>query len=195
MDRYQEALDRFRELWARARSSDIPEPDAFTLATADAGRGAPSARVVLLKDLDDEGFVFYTNRRSRKAHQLDDNPHAALCFYWGILGTQVLVEGVAKPVSDAEADAYWQSRSRLSQLGAWASHQSELLADRAELEERLARYEQEFRDREVPRPPHWSGYRVEPEMIEFWSAREGRLHDRERYIRQRRGWEKVLVNP
>lgn len=195
MDRYQEALDRFRELWTAARSSDIPEPDAFTLATADAARAAPSARVVLLKGVDEGGFVFYTNRRSRKARELDDNPRAALCFYWGALGAQVLVEGAAAPVSDAEADAYWQSRSRLSQLGAWASHQSEVLADRAELEERLAYYERECRGRDVPRPPHWSGYRVAPEMIEFWSAREGRLHDRERYVRQRDGWQKLLVNP
>lgn len=195
MDFYQEALDRFGGLLQQAKGTDIGEPTAFTLATADA-EGRPSARTVLLKGYDDRGFVFYTNLNSRKGRQLAVNPHVALCFHWQPLLEQVLIEGVVEPVSSTEADAYWASRPRESQIGGWASRQSEPLADRTELEKRVSEYEAEFQGREIPRPPHWSGYRVEPAFIEFWTARPGRLHDRVRFYADDGGeWRKVLLNP
>lgn len=194
MDLYQEAIQRFQALLERARQTDIAEPTAFTLSTCGED-GRPSARTLLLKEVGERGFVFYTNTRSRKGRQLRANPHAALCFYWQPLTAQVLVEGRAEPVDEGEADAYWASRPRLSQLGAWASQQSEPLATREELERRLAELEQRFEGMPVPRPAHWSGYRVLPEFIEFWSARPGRLHDRERYSLEAGVWRKSLINP
>lgn len=194
MDLYNEAIARFSKLLQLARESELREPTAFTLATSSAD-GRPSARTVLLKDVSAAGFVFYTNRLSRKGRQLENNPRAALCFFWQPLLEQVLVEGCVENVSDAEADAYFASRPRLSQLGAWASHQSDVMSSRGELEERLVEYENRFADTEVPRPPHWSGYRVVPDMIEFWSSRPGRLHDRVRYTRTESGWQFSLINP
>lgn len=194
MDLYQEALSRFRDLLDQARLTELAEPTAFTLATADA-EGRPAARTVLLKEVNERGFVFYTNTLSRKGRQLAANPQAALCFFWQPLMQQVLVQGRVERVSDAEADAYWASRPRLSRLGAWASLQSEPLERRELLETRLADYEARFADQEVPRPAHWSGYRVVPDFIEFWSARSGRLHDRERYALEPAGWRKLLINP
>ena len=195
MDLYQEALKRFDGLLERAKGTDIGEPLAFILATADA-QGRPSARTVLLKGFDERGFVFYTNLNSRKGEQLAANPHAALCFHWQPLREQVLIEGSVAPVDPAEADVYWASRPRVSQIGGWASHQSEPLSDRAELEKRVGEYETEFEGRDVPRPPHWSGFRVKPDFIEFWTARPGRLHDRVRYCPDDQGeWRKVLLNP
>ena len=195
MDLYREALTRFGGLLEQAKGTDLGEPTAFTLATADA-EGRPSARTVLLKGFDELGFVFYTNLKSRKGRQLAGNPHAALCFHWQPLREQVLIEGSVHSVDPAEADAYWASRPRVSQIGGWASHQSEPLSDRAELEKRVSDYEAEFEGREVPRPPHWSGFRVNPDFIEFWTARPGRLHDRVRYCPDEQGgWRKVLLNP
>lgn len=189
-----EALARFEELLQQARDTDLKEPTAVSLATVGAA-GMPSVRTVLLKQVDERGFVFYTNTRSRKGVQLAENPKAALCFFWQPLMEQVLVEGDVEPVSAAEADAYWASRPRLSQIGAWASHQSEPLARREELEQRLADYERRYADQDVPRPSHWSGYRLRPRLIEFWSARPGRLHDRVRYQLEGEHWRKQLVNP
>ncbi|MFB4202796.1 Pyridoxine/pyridoxamine 5'-phosphate oxidase [wastewater metagenome] len=192
---FERALAQFREWFDRARAHEaVGEPTAMTLATAGAD-GRPSARIVLLKQVDEDGFVFYTNTRSRKGRQLAENPVAALTFFWQPLLAQVLVEGPVKPVTDAEADAYFASRPRLSQIGAWASHQSEPLTTRAELDERVRHYEERYPDGEVPRPPHWSGYRLVPEMIEFWSGRNGRLHHRERFWCEDSAWHHTLLNP
>jgi len=195
-DYYQAAIERFGDWLETARADErIIDPTAMTLATVSAD-GQPSARMVLLKQVDTSGFVFYTNTRSRKGTQLADNPKAALVFYWEALMRQVKVEGDVQVVSDAEADAYFASRPRLSQIGAWASHQSEPLESRAVFDARVDSLEAEYAGREVPRPPHWTGFRVRPHWMEFWQGRDGRLHDRERYFRDAAGtWQWVLVNP
>jgi pyridoxamine 5'-phosphate oxidase len=174
-----EILRTFRDLLEQARQSGDPEPTAMTLATADAA-GRVSARTVLLKDVDREGFVFYTNTLSRKGRQLGERPQAALLFLWKTLPrqVQVKVEGRVEPVSAQEADAYFASRPRDSQIGAWASEQSQPLDSRATLLARVAEFSAKFEGRPVPRPPHWSGYRVVPDLIEFWYGGEHRLHDR-----------------
>lgn len=193
-DLYHEAIERFVALFDTAQGSGLIEPTSVTLATAGQD-GRVSARTVLLKEVSVAGFVFYTNRRSRKGRQLAENPQAALCFFWQPLWEQVLVEGRVQDISDAEADAYWATRPRLSQLGAWASEQSEPLVGREELEQRVADIEARFGDGPVPRPPHWSGYRLVPDMIEFWSSRPGRLHERVRYHFDGDEWRRSLVNP
>jgi len=189
-------LQRFTELFAEARLNPCHDPTAMTLATVDAD-GRPSARVVLLKGVDGGGFVFYTNTRSRKGRELDANPNVALTFWWPAIGWQVRVEGSAARVSDAEADAYFATRARGSQLGAWASEQSETLASRAELEARLASLTAEHAGKPVPRPPHWTGYRVTPTLVELWKNREDRLHEREEYRRASPSspWTMRLLNP
>lgn len=194
MDLYHEALTHFQSLLERARQSGLTEPTAFTLSTADA-QGRPAARTLLLKEVDARGFVFYTNTRSRKGQHLAANPFAALCFFWQPIMEQVLVQGRVEPVSAEEADAYWATRPRLSQLGAWASEQSQPLVRREDLEARLAEVDVKFAGTEVPRPDHWSGYRVVPDFIEFWSARPGRLHERTRYQQTEGGWIRQLINP
>lgn len=195
MTLYDEAIERFQGLLGQARDAGLAEPTAVTLATAWED-GRPSARTVLLKSVDREGFVFYTNRRSRKGRQLQVNPSAALCFLWYEIGAQVLVEGAVQAVSDAEADVYFASRPRLSQIGAWASQQSEPLERREELDQRVETLERRYAGQPVPRPPYWSGYRVVPDMIEFWQAGDGRLHDRERYERRFDGaWRHLWLNP
>lgn len=166
----------------------------MTLATADR-EGRPSARTVLLKQVNEDGFVFYTNTHSRKGRQLGENPHAALCLFWQPLMQQVLVEGGVCFVDPAQADAYWATRTRLSQLGAWASDQSQPLASRECLEQRLRELEVRFADQPVPRPPHWTGYRLIPELIEFWCARSGRLHDRYRYWFESGAWRSGWIQP
>lgn len=190
---YREALGRVRAVLERAQEASLPEPTAGVLATAGVD-GWPAARTVLLKQLDEAGAVFYTNRTSRKGRQLAENPRAALCFYFQPLYEQVEIRGVVVPVNPAEADAYWCQRERLSQLGAWASHQSQPLESREVLEARLAEAEARFPD-DVPRPPYWSGYRIIPASIELWSAGEGRLHERERYEHRAEGWCHFLLNP
>lgn len=194
MSLYDEAIQRLRGLVEQARDTDLAEPTAMTLATA-TPEGRPSARIVLLKGLDERGAVFYTNTRSRKGQQLGANPHAALCFYWPPLASQAIVEGGTERVSDEEADAYWATRPRESQLGAWASAQSELLGDRGELEARYREYEQRFSGQDVPRPPHWTGYLLRPALFEFWHARPGRMHERERYFLEAGQWRRSWVNP
>ena len=173
---------RFGELLERARATDLPEPTAMALSTVGPD-GRPSSRMVLLKDFDERGFVFYTNLASRKAREIAGNPWVALCFHWQPLEVQVRVEGRAAPVSDAEADAYYASRPRGSRIGAWASRQSEELPSRAALEGRIREIEARFPGEEVPRPPFWSGFRVVPDRIELWFGRPSRLHDRDVYTR------------
>jgi pyridoxamine 5'-phosphate oxidase len=174
-------------MFEQAKKAIFPEPSAVVLATADA-EGRPSARVVLLKGFDEHGFVFYTNLQSRKGNELQANPHAALCFYWSPLYQQVRVEGRIEIVSDAEADAYFATRPRGSQIGAWASKQSASLKSRDQLEADFQAVEKKFAGREVPRPPFWSGFRLIPERIEFWESRENRLHDRTVYTRENDEW-------
>jgi pyridoxamine 5'-phosphate oxidase len=172
---------------AEAEAAEPNDPNAMALATVDAN-GQPSVRMVLLKGLSELGFVFYTNQRSRKADDLGAVPRAGLLFHWKSLRRQVRVEGAVTPVTEAEADGYFATRGRVSRLGAWASDQSRPLADRATLEARLADVTARFDGEDVPRPPHWSGYRVAPERIEFWSDGDHRLHDREVFTRTATGW-------
>lgn len=193
-DHYQDILSRFGELLQRAKATDLPEPTAMTLATVGED-GRPAARTVLLKGFDDNGFVFYTNTTSRKGRELAANPRAALCFYWQPLSEQVHVEGSVEPVTDQEADEYWLTRPRESQIGAWASHQSAPLAERQELLDRVAEVTARYEGSHVPRPPHWSGYRLVPERVEFWTAGEFRLHHRVRYDRRDGDWTLTLLNP
>lgn len=194
MSKLREALDRFDVLFRRARQCELNEPTAMTVATADAG-GRPSARVVLLKGYGASGFVFYTNTRSRKGHELAANPRAALCFFWDALMEQVRVDGPVCPVTGAEADAYWKGRHPGSRIGAWASEQSEPLESRTALEERARSFAERFGAGPVPRPPHWSGYRVIPERIEFWRARPDRLNERTCYSLEDGEWQVSLLNP
>lgn len=191
----KEALQRFDALWREARECAVWEPDAMSLATVDAG-GQPHLRTVLLKEADMRGFVFYTNYESRKGRDLEDNPRAALCFFWRTLRRQVMVEGKVARLSGEESDAYFASRVRASQLGAWASAQSQPLASREALQARLDALEEKYAGREVPRPAHWGGFRLVPDMIEFWSPLVGRLNERERYTRGADGqWRFDLINP
>lgn len=196
MELLDEALTRFHDLLAQAAAAGEPEPTAMTLATVDAD-GRPAARTVLLKEADRAGFVFYTNTLSRKGQELAGQPVAALLFLWKHLDlqVQVRVEGPVQPVSVAEANAYFASRPRLSQIGAWASIQSAPLDTRATLEARVAETEARYADTDVPRPPHWSGYRVVPDRIEFWFGRPFRLHDREEYRLQDGQWRVQRLYP
>jgi pyridoxamine 5'-phosphate oxidase len=190
-------IERFRSVYALAEKIDrsiIPEPNAMALATVE-NRDQPSVRIVLMKGFDERGFVFYTNYEGRKGRQLLAHPKAALCFYWAPIDIQVRIEGTVSKVADDEADAYFASRQRLSQIGAWASRQSEPIESPSDLDDRVARYEKEFAGRDVPRPEFWSGFRVSPDRIEFWKARPNRLHERHVYTKEGDGWRIETLYP
>jgi pyridoxamine 5'-phosphate oxidase len=184
----------FDAWFAEAQSSEINDPNAMTVATA-APDGMPSARMVLLKEWDRSGFVFYTNKGSRKGDDLAINPQAALLFHWKSLRRQIRIEGRVESVTDAEADEYYKSRPRLSRLGAWASIQSRPLSARSVLEQRVAEAEATYPGDDVPRPPHWSGYRVIPRYFEFWLDMPYRLHDRTVFQRDDAGWSSGKIYP
>ena len=184
----------FKQWLADAEASETVNPTAMALATAEAD-GTPSVRMVLLKEADERGFVFYTNSESRKGEELAANPKASLCFYWKSLLREVRIDGVVEKVSNEEADAYFDSRSRGSQIGAWASKQSRPLDGRFELEKSIAAYTAKFNIGSVPRPPFWEGYRVVAARIEFWQERSFRLHDRIMYNRSDGGWTRQRLYP
>ena len=187
-------IEQFHRWFDAALDAGLHEPNAMTVATATCD-GRPSARVVLLKGFDGRGFVFYTNHEGRKGRELEENPRAALLFYWGELERQVRIEGAVSRVPETESDAYYASRPRGSRLGAWASEQSRTVEGRGVLEDRIGDLEAEYEGREVPRPPFWGGYRVGPEVVEFWQGRENRLHDRIVYRREDGGWKIERLQP
>jgi pyridoxamine 5'-phosphate oxidase len=191
-----EILSTFVQLLDEAKASDDREPTAMNLSTVDAS-GRVASRIVLLKGVDERGFRFYTNYQSDKGSQLDAHPQVALCFHWKQLrhGIQVRVEGLARKVQPEESDAYFATRPRGSQIGAWASQQSQTLPDRETFEQRVAKYEKEFDGRDVTRPPHWGGFLVEPDMVEFWHGAEFRLHERVRWNRHGQTWTSRLLYP
>ena len=191
-----EPIARFLELLEQATAiarDRLPEPTAFALATC--ADGQPSVRMLLLKNVDETGFVFYTNFESRKGHELLANPKAAMCFHWQPLEIQVRVEGAVAPVETSEADAYFASRGRGSQIGAWASQQSRLIGDEELLERRVAEFERKFEGAPVPRPSYWSGFRLLPQRIEFWKGMPNRLHRRELYVRGGAEWHVEILFP
>jgi pyridoxamine 5'-phosphate oxidase len=190
-------IERFRSVYAMAEQLDralVPDPNAMALGTVEEG-GQPSVRIVLLKSFDERGFVFYTNYHGRKGRHLLAHPKAALCFHWPPLEIQVRIEGSVTKVTDEEADAYFATRHRLSQIGAWASLQSEPMENPTALDERVARYEKEFEGKTVPRPKHWSGFRVAPDRMEFWKNRPNRLHERHLYTRHDGRWQTDTLYP
>jgi pyridoxamine 5'-phosphate oxidase len=187
-------IEQFNIWYRAARRLALPQPDAFTLATADA-EGRPDARVLLLKGVDASGFVFYTNHESRKAVEIAANPRATMVFLWTELYRQVRLEGRLERVSAGESDAYFASRWRGSQIGAWASKQSSEIAGREMLEQKYRDCKQRFAGKPVPRPPNWGGYRLIPDRVEFWQGRPSRLHDRLRYLREKDGWRVIRLSP
>jgi pyridoxamine 5'-phosphate oxidase len=186
---------QFARWFAEAQEAELAEPNAMSLATATAD-GAPSVRIVLLKGFDERGFVFFTDYRSRKGRELEENPRAALAFYWGELERQVRITGSVARTSAEESRAYFATRPLGSRLGAWTSHQSQVIPSRQALEEQLSEIERRFPDGGVPLPDHWGGYRLRPETLEFWQGRPSRLHDRIRYVRQADGaWHRERLSP
>jgi pyridoxamine 5'-phosphate oxidase len=184
----------FRQWFTQASTAGIDKPNAMALATVDA-RGRPNCRIVLLSSFDERGFVFHTNYQSRKGDELSTNARASLVFWWDPLGYQIRIEGTVMPTSPAESDAYFAKRPRGSQLGAWASDQSRPLESREQLEARVRELDERYRGQPVPRPPHWGGYRVVPERIEFWENRDNRLHDRWQYERVGDAWRVARLAP
>ncbi|MBI3782598.1 MAG: pyridoxamine 5'-phosphate oxidase [Deltaproteobacteria bacterium] len=187
-------IRRFKEWYAAAEASPMSQPEAMALATSDK-RGRASVRYVLLKQVDERGFVFFTNMGSRKGREIKANPYVSFAIHWKPIDKQVRVEGRIERVSDEEADTYWDTRPRLSQLGALASHQSAVITHREILTQRWLRLEQKYRNRAVPRPREWTGVRIIPDRIEFWEEEEHRLHHRDLYVRSRSGWRRQLLQP
>lgn len=187
-------LALFDKWFAEARAAELSDPEAMALATVNEA-GRPSVRMVLLKGHGQDGFVFYTNEESAKGRELARNPNAALLFHWKSLRRQVRLEGAVARVSNAEADAYFATRARDSQLGAWASDQSRPLANRSTFEARFEEMKRRFEGRDVPRPPNWGGYRLVPDRIEFWTDREHRLHERRLFVRDGDSWTEGLLYP
>ncbi|MFQ5580474.1 MAG: pyridoxamine 5'-phosphate oxidase [Nitrospiria bacterium] len=187
-------IARFTAVFEEATRTFSYDPTACTLATT-GPEGKPSVRVVLLKGFDERGFIIYTNLESRKGKEIRALPYAALCFYWPQINEQVRIEGRVEQVDDAEADIYFATRPRGARIGAWASKQSKAFSERSELENRVKIYEEKFSGRDIPRPPFWSGFRVIPEKIEFWTAQEDRLHDRTLYTREGEAWVTIRLYP
>ncbi len=194
VDAYKDPIEHFAALFAEAQRVIPVDPNAAIVASV-GETGRPSARVLLMKDFDARGFVFFTNLQSRKGRELLGQPYAALVFFWQPMERQVRIEGRVERVTDAEADAYFASRPRGSQIGAWASLQSQALSSRQLLEQRVAELEQKYAGQTVPRPPHWSGVRVVPDRLEFWHARPSRLHERLVYVREDSGWRTEYLYP
>ncbi len=193
----QNPLSRFRRMYAQAEMVDraiLPDPNAMSLATVGMG-GNPSVRIVLMKDVDESGFLFYTNLEGRKGRDLRTRPQAAICFHWPSLEVQVRSEGPVTQVDASEADEYFATRPRESQIGAWASIQSQPIEHASDLIDRVAEFDAKFAGAEVPRPQHWSGFRLRPERIEFWKNRPGRLHERHLYTRAGDGWTMATLYP
>lgn len=194
MTDFSSLVSRFNAHLDEARETGLVEPTAFSLATVDPD-GRPSVRIMLLKAADSRGFVFYTNTRSRKGRELMSSGRAAMCFWWGALKRQVRLEGRIEPVTDEEADAYFASRPRGSQIGAWGSSQSSPLQSRDELLNEVARIEAQHAGRDIPRPPHWSGFRLVPDVMEFWYGKPDRLHERFQYGLERGVWVERILSP
>ena len=193
----QDPVSRFKRLFANAEGVDrsiLPEPNAMSLATVGMN-GNPSVRIVLMKAVDEDGFVFYTNVEGRKGRELRIRPAAAICFYWPMLGLQVRAEGPVAQVSDQESDEYFATRPRESQIGAWASIQSQPIDQADDLDRRVAEFTSKFEGQEVPRPPFWGGFRLRPDRIEFWKSKPGRLHERHLYSRLGDGWTMETLYP
>lgn len=192
---HDDPIALFSEWYAEAQSCPhTPYANAMNVATANA-EGIPTNRILLLKHHDETGFTFFTNYNGKKSSDLQENPHAALCFYWGMLGKQIRIEGDVVRASNAESDAYFATRPRGSQLGAWASEQSKVLDSPEQLDERIKALEAEYEGKDVPRPPHWGGWTVLPKRIEFWHEQDHRLHERWVYLKTANGWNKSWLNP
>lgn len=190
----KDPVSNFQELFDLAHKSGVPDATAMSISTVGSSQ-KPSSRIVLLKDIEDGGFVFYTNYNSAKSHDIAENPNVELLFYWQQLYVQVRISGVAKKTSRVSSEKYFATRARMSQLGAWASPQSEVIESYEVLEKNMNQYYDQFRDKEIPCPPHWGGFRVEPETIEFWFGMEGRLHFRYVYEKKGANWIRAMKSP